>query len=318
MKSRITVLYGDNSFEKLRELSRLKKDFENKGFTIENINSENIEEDQFISIISGASLFSEKKFIIAKDISLNNNIWSKIIPLLDRLSTDNYICIIEDSFDKRSKIYKELSNIATFKEFKSLSKKDHNNVVELARILAKNNGISLDMQTAKTLIDWVGYDEWKIKEAIEKLSLLGDISEENIKHFIPPSLESNTFNLLELTLKKDIHNLLSNINIIKNIEGNEGAYKLLGLLSTQFFQIISLKIGLDNNLSIKEIAKDIEANEWALNKIKPLTQYIDSNNTDFIIEQISQADKLIKRTSNPWDIIVATLSSIATINVEIQ
>ena len=318
MKSRITVLYGDNSFEKLRELSRLKKDFENKGFTIENINSENIEEDQFISIISGASLFSEKKFIIAKDISLNNNIWSKIIPLLDRLSTDNYICIIEDSFDKRSKIYKELSNIATFKEFKSLSKKDHNNVVELARILAKNNGISLDMQTAKTLIDWVGYDEWKIKEAIEKLSLLGDINEENIKHFIPPSLESNTFNLLELTLKRDIHNLLSNINIIKNIEGNEGAYKLLGLLSTQFFQIISLKIGLDNNLSIKEIAKDIEANEWALNKIKPLIQYIDSNSTDFIIEKISQADKLIKRTSNPWDIIVATLSSIATINLEIQ
>ncbi len=318
MKSRIIILYGDNSFEKLRELSKLKKDFENKGFTIENINSENIEEDQFISIISGTSLFSEKKFIIAKDISLNNNIWSKIVPLLDRLSTDNYICIIEDSFDKRSKIYKELSNVATFKEFKSLSKKDHNNVIELARILAKNNGISLDMQTAKTLIDWVGYDEWKIKEAIEKLSLLGDINEENIKHFIPPSLESNTFNLLELTLKRDIHNLLSNINIIKNIEGNEGAYKLLGLLSTQFFQIISLKIGLDNNLSIKKIAKDIEANEWALNKIKPLIQYIDSNNTDFIIEKISQADKLIKRTSNPWDIIVATLSSIATINLEIQ
>lgn len=318
MKSRIIILYGDNSFEKLRELSKLKKDFENKGFTIENINSENIEEDQFISIISGASLFSEKKFIIAKDISLNNNIWSKIVPLLDRLSTDNYICIIEDSFDKRSKIYKELSNVATFKEFKSLSKKDHNNVIELARILAKNNGISLDIQTAKTLIDWVGYDEWKIKEAIEKLSLLGDINEENIKHFIPPSLESNTFNLLELTLKRDIHNLLSNINIIKNIEGNEGAYKLLGLLSTQFFQIISLKIGLDNNLSIKKIAKDIEANEWALNKIKPLIQYIDSNNTDFIIEKISQADKLIKRTSNPWDIIVATLSSIATINLEIQ
>ena len=318
MKSRIIILYGDNSFEKLRELSKLKKDFENNGFTIENINSENIEEDQFISIISGASLFSEKKFIIAKDISLNNNIWSKIVPLLDRLSTDNYICIIEDSFDKRSKIYKELSNVATFKEFKSLSKKDHNNVIELARILAKNNGISLDMQTAKTLIDWVGYDEWKIKEAIEKLSLLGDINEENIKHFIPPSLESNTFNLLELTLKRDIHNLLSNINIIKNIEGNEGAYKLLGLLSTQFFQIISLKIGLDNNLSIKKIAKDIEANEWALNKIKPLIQYIDSNNTDFIIEKISQADKLIKRTSNPWDIIVATLSSIATINLEIQ
>ena len=318
MKSRIIILYGDNSFEKLRELSKLKKDFENKGFTIENINSENIEEDQFISIISGASLFSEKKFIIAKDISLNNNIWSKIVPLLDRLSTYNYICIIEDSFDKRSKIYKELSNVATFKEFKSLSKKDHNNVIELARILAKNNGISLDMQTAKTLIDWVGYDEWKIKEAIEKLSLLGDINEENIKHFIPPSLESNTFNLLELTLKRDIHNLLSNINIIKNIEGNEGAYKLLGLLSTQFFQIISLKIGLDNNLSIKKIAKDIEANEWALNKIKPLIQYIDSNNTDFIIEKISQADKLIKRTSNPWDIIVATLSSIATINLEIQ
>ena len=318
MKSRVNILYGDNSFEKLRELSRLKKDFENKGFTIENINSENIEEDQFISTISGASLFSEKKFIIAKDISLNNNIWSKIVPLLDRLSTDNYICIIEDSFDKRSKIYKELSNVATFKEFKSLSKKDHNNVIELARILAKNNGISLDMQTAKTLIDWVGYDEWKIKEAIEKLSLLGDINEENIKHFIPPSLESNAFNLLELTLKRDIHNLLSNINIIKNIEGNEGAYKLLGLLSTQFFQIISLKIGLDNNLSIKKIAKDIEANEWALNKIKPLIQYIDSNNTDFIIEKISQADKLIKRTSNPWDIIVATLSSIATINLEIQ
>lgn len=318
MKSRIIILYGDNSFEKLRELSKLKKDFENKGFTIENINSENIEEDQFISTISGASLFSEKKFIIAKDISLNNNIWSKIVPLLDRLSTDNYICIIEDSFNKRSKIYKELSNVATFKEFKSLSKKDHNNVIELARILAKNNGISLDIQTAKTLIDWVGYDEWKIKEAIEKLSLLGDINEENIKHFIPPSLESNTFNLLELTLKRDIHNLLSNINIIKNIEGNEGAYKLLGLLSTQFFQIISLKIGLDNNLSIKKIAKDIEANEWALNKIKPLIQYIDSNNTDFIIEKISQADKLIKRTSNPWDIIVATLSSIATINLEIQ
>ena len=38
-------------------------------------------------------------------------------------------------------------------------------------------------------------NEWAIRDAVEKIALIGVASEENIREFIPQNVESNTFEI---------------------------------------------------------------------------------------------------------------------------
>ena len=309
---RITVIFGENSFERASELAKLKNQAEKADFAIENLNVENLTEEDFINSICGVSLLAEKRLVIAKKISDNSTLWDKLPVIISRISSDVHLCLIEEKIDKRSAIYKSLTKIADMKEHKSLSVKDEKDLAEFARTIAKRLGFSVDNKMADFLVSWVGVDEWRIRDGIERLAILGEISEENIEKYIPRNVESNAFGIFELALKKKQHEVIEQISRMKIKEGTDGAYQFFGLISSQFFNLVALKLGQISGKTTAEIAKEIGANAWSLGKMNQFVRNLNFDQLANLSEKFTQTDELLKTTNaDAWDLIEALLLEVA-------
>ena len=310
---KITILYGDNSYERTTQLAKMKIDAEKSGFEIQKSNSDELSKSDFVSLICGVSLLSEKRFVYIRNLSENSEIWQNLAEILPRISTDVHLCLIEDKIDKRSVVYKAISKIVEIYEFKNLTARDSKNLVEFARLFAKKQGLSLDNKTASFLISWVGVDEWRIRDAIEKIALIGEANEQNIREFVPQNIESNAFAIIEMMFLGDILKLQEEFSKLKITDSEDGAFRFLGMISTQIFNLVALKVGKNIGKTTAEIAKEIGANTWALGKMESFVQNLSESQLAEIVSKFTQVDEIIKTESvDPWNLVESTILEIAS------
>ena len=310
---KITILYGDNSYERTTQLAKMKIDAEKSGFEIQKSNSDELSKSDFVSLICGVSLLSEKRFVYIRNLSENSEIWQNLAEILPRISTDVHLCLIEDKIDKRSVVYKAISKIVELYEFKNLTTRDSKNLAEFARLFAKKQGLLLDNKTASFLISWVGIDEWRIRDAIEKMALIGEANEQNIREFVSQNIEGNAFTIIEMMFLGDILKLQEEFSKLKITDGEDGAFRFLGMISTQIFNLVALKVGKDIGKTTAEIAKEIGANAWALGKMENFAQNLNESQLAEIVSKFTQVDEIIKTESvDPWNLVESTILEIAS------
>lgn len=310
---KITILYGDNSYERTTQLAKMKIDAEKSGFEIQKSNSDELSKSDFVSLICGISLLSEKRFVYIRNLSENSEIWQNLAEILPRISTDVHLCLVEDKIDKRSVVYKAISKIVELYEFKNLTTRDSKNLAEFARLFAKKQGLLLDNKTASFLISWVGIDEWRIRDAIEKMALIGEANEQNIREFVPQNIEGNAFTIIEMMFLGDILKLQKEFSKLKITDGEDGAFRFLGMISTQIFNLVALKVGKDIGKTTAEIAKEIGANAWALGKMENFVQNLNESQLAEIVSKFTQVDEIIKTKSiDRWNLVESTILEIAS------
>ncbi len=310
---KITILYGDNSYERTTQLAKMKIDAEKSGFEIQKSNSDELSKSDFVSLICGISLLSEKRFVYIRNLSENSEIWQNLAEILPRISTDVHLCLVEDKIDKRSVIYKAISKIVELYEFKNLTTRDSKNLAEFARLFAKKQGLSLDNKTASFLISWVGVDEWRIRDAIEKIALIGEANEQNIREFVPQNIESNAFIIIEMMFLGESLKLQEEFLKLRITDGEDGAFRFLGMISTQIFNLAALKIGKNIGKTTAEIAKEIGANTWALGKMENFVQNLSESQLAEIVSKFTQVDEIIKTESvDPWNLVESTILEITS------
>ena len=310
---KITILYGDNSYERTTQLAKMKIDAEKSGFEIQKSNSDELSKGDFVSLICGISLLSEKRFVYIRNLSENSEIWQNLAEILPRISTDVHLCLIEDKIDKRSVVYKAISKIVELYEFKNLTTRDSKNLAEFARLFAKKQGLSLDNKTASFLISWVGVDEWRIRDAIEKIALIGEANEQNIREFVPQNIESNAFVIIEMMFLGESLKLQEEFLKLRITDGEDGAFRFLGMISTQIFNLAALKIGKNIGKTTAEIAKEIGANTWALGKMENFVQNLSESQLAKIVSEFTQVDEIIKTESvDSWNLVESIILEIAS------
>ena len=310
---KITILYGDNSYERTTQLAKMKIDAEKSGFEIQKSNSDELSKSDFVSLICGVSLLSEKRFVYIRNLSENSEIWQNLAEILPRISTDVHLCLVEDKIDKRSVVYKAISKIVELYEFKNLTTRDSKNLAEFARLFAKKQGLSLDNKTASFLISWVGVDEWRIRDAIEKIALIGEANEQNIREFVPQNIESNAFVIIEMMFLGESLKLQEEFLKLRITDGEDGAFRFLGMISTQIFNLAALKIGKNIGKTTAEISKEIGANTWALGKMENFVQNLSESQLAEIVSKFAQVDEIIKTESvDPWNLVESTILEITS------
>ena len=310
---KITILYGDNSYERTTQLAKMKIDAEKSGFEIQKSNSDELSKSDFVSLICGISLLSEKRFVYIRNLSENSEIWQNLAEILPRISTDVHLCLIEDKIDKHLVVYKAISKIVELYEFKNLTARDSKNLAEFARLFAKKQGLLLDNKTASFLISWVGIDEWRIRDAIEKMALIGEANEQNIREFVPQNIESNAFVIIEMMFLGESLKLQEEFLKLRITDGEDGAFRFLGMISTQIFNLAALKIGKNIGKTTAEIAKEIGANTWALGKMENFVQNLSESQLAEIVSKFTQVDEIIKTESvDPWNLVESTILEIAS------
>ncbi len=312
LASKSILLYGENTFERARELTKLSRLAQKDGFAIEKIDGESLASSDMISLVSGISLFSEKRFIIIKNLSLNSAIWSILDEFIAKISGGIILVIVEDKLDKRTKSFKAISKIADMREFKILTPKDAGLLAEAARSIAKSHGESMSLKDAKFLVEWVGISEWKVKSAVDRLAIIGDLSESAIKKYVPQTLENNVFGLFEAAINRRIDFILTSLEPMRHNNSLDEAYQLFGLISTQFFNLTALKVGSFEGQSVANISNDIGVKTWSLSQLQGLKNQCSNEDIIKISKILARADDNIKKSSGAiWDFIESVLLEIA-------
>ena len=144
----------------------------------------------------------------------------------------------------------------------------------------------------KEIVEKIGTDQYKLKNELDRLSVMGNITSEVVKKFIPRQLKDMAYNLLELAIKGDETNLRI---AIKDTQIISDPYKTFGLLVSQFFNISA--IVLEPNHPTNIIAEKLGVNLFVLNKLKSSARSLSIGDLRRIILEFTDADTVFLDSS---------------------
>lgn len=131
----IKIFYGDDRMKAREEIEHfLGKEYE----VVEGMRVEDLSD-----IFRGASLFSDERAILIKDVSENQPVWEKIADFAD---TKHKIAIMETKLDKRKQGYKLLKAVGVeMKEFKLLESPEKKLVFDIYETALKDGKKAVEM-----------------------------------------------------------------------------------------------------------------------------------------------------------------------------
>ncbi|MEP6710506.1 MAG: DNA polymerase III subunit delta [Candidatus Saccharibacteria bacterium] len=301
----ITLLTGENSFEIERELEQTVAGF---GGQAERIDGSEVELRQIPDLLMGSSLFADKRLVIIKNLSENKTVWNDFGDWLDRVSEDIHLVLVEAKPDKRTKTFKELQKLADVRIFAVWSERDVRPAEEWVAKQAKELEIDLTPRLVRQLVERTGVDQWRLFHALEKLSVLDKVTAETIEDIIDVSPAENIFLLFETALEG---NSVKLHQMIKTFELTEEPYQIFGLLSGQAFQLAALSVAQKSG---GEVAKDIAAHPFVLQKLAPHAKKIGRTGARKVIAAFADADQGMKTSAaDPWLLIERALQKVAVI-----
>ncbi len=300
----ITLLTGDNSFEINRAVKRLVADFAGQA---EKVDGADLEIRQLPDLLMGVSLFSEKRLVIISDLSANKLIWPEFSTWLGRVSDDINLILVEPKPDKRTSTFKELKKLARVTEYNQWEPRDTAKAEAWLVDEAKQVGFKLDAPSAKLIVRRVGLDQWQLYYAIQKLAAVDVINQSTIESVIDANPTENVFNLFEAAMQGDRARVASMLAVI---EQTEDPFKLLGLLSSQAFQLAAVITAS----STDDIAKDLGIHPYAVTRLKQSARKLGRGGARKIIDIFATADDDQKLSrADPWLLIERSLQKIASI-----
>lgn len=137
------------------------------------------------SIFCGASLFSEQRNILIRDMSANKEVFDKLPEYLD---TPHNVVVFEMKLDKRSVVYKAVKDKVEIREFALPKDKSFNKVFDIYRVAKRDGKRAVEMleeirptqdpmmfvglMVSQALKDYAARQGAQEKKALEKLSRL--------------------------------------------------------------------------------------------------------------------------------------------------
>ncbi len=301
----ITLLTGENSFEIDRELDRIVSQFDGN---VEKIDGSELELAHLPDLLMGQSLFADKRLVVIKNLSENKSVWATIGEWLERISDDIHVVFVEQNVDKRTKSFKELQRQGHVKDHRQWDEKDWQLAEMWAVKEAERLGAQLDKKVAHALVQRVGVDQWRLFHALEKLAVLDEVNEMIIEQIVEIHPSENIFQLFETALKSEPEKVKQ---MVQTLELTQDPYQVFGLLSGQAFQLAVL---CSTDKPSGEVAKEIGAHPFVLQKLTPFVAKLGKSGAKEMIGAMSEADAAMKSSAaSPWLLIERALLKIAKI-----
>lgn len=300
----ITLLTGDNTFEIEHALKKLRA--VNNAATAEQYEAEDIQVNKLADILLGQTLFSSERVVVMYRPAENKELWDGLPAWLEKVDESLDLVLVQPGADKRTSTYKWLKKHAEVQEFAAWSERDVHQAETWAISHAKRLGKTLDKKVARALVARTGVDQWRIHHALEKLTLLDEITEADVANIVEQSPSENIFSLFETALSGDLNKLQKKI---ETLSLTEDAYKVMGLLASQGFQLAALA---STDKSSAGVAKDLGAHPFVLGKLSPHAERLGRSGARQVVHALATADIRLKSTdADPWVVIEAALVLIA-------
>ena len=302
-KQMIVLLTGDNTFETQRELTRISAAFSGQA---EVIDGSRLETRQLPDLLMGATLFAETRLVIIKGLSENKSVWADFGLWLERVSSDIQLVLVEIKPDKRTATYKALKQHAQVVESVAWTDRDARRAEQWVLEEAQRQTLTLDPKSAQLLVARVGFEQWALFRALEKLALVDSVTPAVIESLIDATPAENVFNLFDAALRGNVSRV---VQMVRDLELTEDPYRLFALLSGQAFQLAAVIFAGPDDA----VAKDFGVHPYAVSKLTTLAAQQGRSGAQRIITAFAQADDDMKLSrAEPWFLIERTLLRVAT------
>lgn len=300
----ITVIFGENSFEIARALERLEADFDGRA---EKVDGAELSTKQLPDLLMGATLFSERRLVIIKNLATNTTTWNEFPDWLPRLSDDIHLVLVDTKLDKRTRTYKELLKLTKPQEYALWTERDSAKAEAWLAKEAAAQSVKLDRSSIRAVIERVGVDQWQLLHALDKLAVLDKISPATIEQVIEARPSENVFGLLEAALDGNVAQVA---RMIRTLQMTEDAYMVFGLLVGQVFQLAALAAAEKPSA---EVAKDIAAHPFVLSKLQPKANRLGRAGARKCMKLFADCDQAMKSTgADPWLLVEGVLVKVAS------
>lgn len=307
------AILGDTAYLKRQYYEKLWKALEipeNDDFNVQFFSGTDVNLSNLLEACEMMPVFSEKKFVILRDIGLYK--WTvdrlkELVEIIENLPKETVLIIADlsdavESSGQKKKIQKMLDPFGVIIEAVSPTKEELSKWVE--KKIQKANG-EISPKVAQLLVEYCGADMTRIITETEKLLAYNfSISEESVKLLVTPSLEISVFMLSRAVEKGNAEEALL---VLNNLErSGEEAIVVLGVLSSQYVTLFRAMAAQREGIPIEQILQDFSYKGRDFVVRNALKQ---ANHTNWaeMMERVSfleEADLLLKTgTTNPFFIL---------------
>ncbi|MGB9613663.1 MAG: DNA polymerase III subunit delta [Candidatus Margulisiibacteriota bacterium] len=265
MNKALYLLWGEEDFLIEEKIKELKSKVKNPSLNIEILDQTNLE--KLPLVLQTFPMFGEEKLVILKEIDLGSEIQNQIIPLVKNIPPGIKLVIYASSVDKRSKLYKLISEIGQAIEFKTFAPWETEKVVAWIKLYAKRAEKTITNEAAMMLQQICGNNLRLLASEIEKniiyVGARETIEVEDIKGTASFG-EKSVFDLLDALRAKDLNkSLVIFYHLFKN---KEDLFQLLATIAAQYRLMLQIKSLEVRSHDYRKIAMEVGSSPYFVKK----------------------------------------------------
>ncbi len=276
------------------------------GSEIEKHDADSTGPDAIIQMILTPSLFQPTRTIVLRDY--DDDSYLSILQSVGNIPYGITVIIVADGIDKRSKLYKLLSNAAVIKEFKAFSEWETQKITAWINVLAKENGKTINEDASVLLSQICGKSLRQLNNELIKIATyIGEkkVIDKKDVETMAISYELNAFALENALAEKDIAAALNALDF--SMKGKIRAEMLIGKLYSKIKTYLLVKSMKEKKISNNEIMTKMGMGSFYFGKIEEALRHYSLEDLLNMIKSLSATDIKLKSSGQSQKFIMEML-----------
>jgi DNA polymerase-3 subunit delta len=313
----IHLFFGPNQFGCMRELQRWKSAFVAKysDFDVEVIDGKRYGADHIIQCCDTHPFMSEKRLVIVRDFlpeggkkedsDENDDSGDKeskkdrFEPLIDyfqRFPDSCVLVFVSINPDKRTRVFKALSEAATLHEFKEVKGVTF---LQWLRDETKRLGGSIEPRALEYFALHTGEDMWRAASELEKLALYTDkpITVADVDQVVSSNVQVKIFAFVDTLGSKNIAKALKLFTQL--LDRGENIFMVFNMIIRQFRLLLQIRSLKDNGVDRRVIMSRLRLAPFQINTLARQADNFTFDNLRAIYQELLSLDIALKTGKIP-------------------
>ena len=299
----IHLILGENTYKAEQELARIVAA---SSVSPERLDASSLTANTLADIVRGGSLFSEQRLVVLRQLSENKAVFEKLAEWAGEVPADTTVVLMEVKLDKRTKVYKTLTKVATVITADPLLERDAPAAEQWLDTLANNQKVLLSRPQLRNMVQRalvVGdkptvrvIDQMQLAQAIKALRGVDTVTDDMIATLLPPAPGDTVFDLLDMAARRQTARVDA---LLAELERTDDPHRTLALIMGQWAQLVSVSLA---DTPPATIAVELGLHPFVAKKLQELARQFTPNEIKTITALAADLDAGSKLSQfAPWD-----------------
>lgn len=291
----IYLLYGEEAYLRKQYKERLKKALspDDDSMNYSYFEGKDISAGEIIDLAETMPFLSDKRTILIENSPFFKSEGEKIAEYLNAVCDTTYFVFVEETVDKRSKLYKSIAKNGCVVELNGLSEEK---IITWILGILKRDDKKITQNTMEYLISKIGTDMENIRSEVEKLICYCHerevITKEDIDAVCVSQVTNQIFDMLDAMANKRQKNALQlyyNLLALK-----EPPMRILFLIGRQFNLLLQARLLKQKGYGDRAIAEKIGVPPFAATKYLNQASKFKLEDLRKAVDECVEADEAVK------------------------